>query len=147
MLLPLQGANPNIHRPRALPWAGCLLAFQAVTSQKLYRTSIKIYTKKTAYSLEVLPQLYAVFISNYERELPSRTSVRQPFLISHLIPICGLESAHARQRSSKLDAALAYSQISHLILLRSLDLLLARHCTNKFALCPCFVRRFSFQKG
>ena len=27
MLLPLQGANPNIHRPRALPWAGCLLAF------------------------------------------------------------------------------------------------------------------------
>ena len=40
MLLPLQGANPNIHRPRALPWAGCLLAFQAVTSQKLYRTPI-----------------------------------------------------------------------------------------------------------
>ena len=42
MLLPLQGANPNIHRPRALPWAGCLLAFQAVTSQKLYRTPIVI---------------------------------------------------------------------------------------------------------
>ena len=41
MLLPFQGANPNIHRPRALPWAGCLLAFQAVTSQKLYRTPIK----------------------------------------------------------------------------------------------------------
>ena len=40
MLLPFQGANPNIHRPRALPWAGCLLAFQAVTSQKLYRTPI-----------------------------------------------------------------------------------------------------------
>ena len=40
MLLPLQGANPNIHRPRALPWARCLLAFQAVTSQKLYRTPI-----------------------------------------------------------------------------------------------------------
>ena len=27
MLLPFQGANPNVHRPRALPWAGCLLAF------------------------------------------------------------------------------------------------------------------------
>ena len=27
MLLPFQGANPNIHSPRALPWAGCLLAF------------------------------------------------------------------------------------------------------------------------
>ena len=40
MLLPFQGATPNIHRPRALPWAGCLLAFQAVTSQKLYRTPI-----------------------------------------------------------------------------------------------------------
>ena len=40
MLLPLQGAIPNIHRPRALPWAGCLLAFQTVTSQKLYRTPI-----------------------------------------------------------------------------------------------------------
>ena len=40
MLLPFQGANPNLHRPRALPWAGCLLAFQAVTSQKLYRTPI-----------------------------------------------------------------------------------------------------------
>ena len=40
MLLPFQGANPNIHSPRALPWAGCLLAFQAVTSQKLYRTAI-----------------------------------------------------------------------------------------------------------
>ena len=40
MLLPFQGANPNIHSPRALPWAGCLLAFQAVTSQKLYRTPI-----------------------------------------------------------------------------------------------------------
>ena len=44
MLLPLQGANPNIHRPRALPWAGCLLAFQAVTSQKLYRTPIIFYS-------------------------------------------------------------------------------------------------------
>ena len=32
--------------------------------------------------------------------------------LSLLIPPCGLESAHARQRSSKLDAALAYSQIS-----------------------------------
>ena len=40
MLLPLQGAIPNIHRPRALPWAGCLLSFQTVTSQKLYRTPI-----------------------------------------------------------------------------------------------------------
>ena len=40
MLLPFQGATPNIHSPRALPWAGCLLAFQAVTSQKLYRTPI-----------------------------------------------------------------------------------------------------------
>ena len=39
--------------------------------------------------------------------------MRQSFLVSHLIPLCGLESAHARQRSSKLDAALAYSQISH----------------------------------
>ncbi len=45
MLLPLQSANPNIHRPRALPWAGCLLAFQAVTSQKLYRTPIYIFAK------------------------------------------------------------------------------------------------------
>ena len=34
--------------------------------------------------------------------------------------------------------------LSPLILLRSLDLLLARHSTNKFALCSCFVRRFSF---
>ena len=40
MLFPFQGVNPNIHSPRALPWAGCLLAFQAVTSQKLYRTPI-----------------------------------------------------------------------------------------------------------
>ena len=32
MLLPLQGANPNIHRPRALPWAGCLLAFASLWS-------------------------------------------------------------------------------------------------------------------
>ena len=32
--------------------------------------------------------------------------------LSPLIPLRGLESAHARQRSSKLDAALAYSQIS-----------------------------------
>ena len=43
MLLPLQGANPNVHIPRALPWARCLLAFQAVTSQKLYRTPITHY--------------------------------------------------------------------------------------------------------
>ena len=43
MLLPFQGASPNIHRPRALPWAGCLLAFQAVTSQKLYRTPIILF--------------------------------------------------------------------------------------------------------
>ena len=43
MLLPFQGVNPNIHSPRALPWAGCLLAFQAVTSQKLYRTAIIFY--------------------------------------------------------------------------------------------------------
>ena len=35
------------------------------------------------------------------------------FLLSPLIPLCGLESAYARQRSSKLGAALAYSQISH----------------------------------
>ena len=48
MLLPLQGANPNIHRPRALPWAGCLLAFQAVTSQKLYRTPITRNTQNHA---------------------------------------------------------------------------------------------------
>ena len=47
MLLPLQGANPNIHRPRALPWAGCLLAFQAVTSQKLYRTPIILISLAT----------------------------------------------------------------------------------------------------
>ena len=33
MLLPFQGANPNIHRPRAMPWAGCLVAIQAATSQ------------------------------------------------------------------------------------------------------------------
>ncbi len=39
-LLPFQGANPNVHRPRALPWAGCLLAFQAVTSRIVYRTPI-----------------------------------------------------------------------------------------------------------
>ena len=51
MLLPLQGANPNIHRPRALPWAGCLLAFQAVTSQKLYRTPIISYIGSIAISL------------------------------------------------------------------------------------------------
>ena len=49
MLLPLQGANPNIHRPRALPWASCLLAFQAVTSQKLYRTPI--YSNKPFFDL------------------------------------------------------------------------------------------------
>ena len=40
MLLPFQGANPNVHRPRALPWAGCLLAFQAVTPRIVYRTPI-----------------------------------------------------------------------------------------------------------
>ena len=52
MLLPLQGANPNIHSPRALPWAGCLLAFQAVTSQKLYRTPIKNFccNKRTVFT-------------------------------------------------------------------------------------------------
>ena len=44
MLLPFQGANPNVHRPRALPWAGCLLAFQAVTPRIVYRTLIN--TKK-----------------------------------------------------------------------------------------------------
>ena len=43
MLLPFQGVNPNIHSPRALPWAGCLLAFQAVSSQKLYQTAIFFY--------------------------------------------------------------------------------------------------------
>ena len=32
----------------------------------------------------------------------------------------------------------------HLIPLCGLDLLLARHSANKFALCSCFVRRFSF---
>ena len=43
MLLPFQGANPNVHRPRALPWAGCLLAFQAVTPRLVYRTPIIFY--------------------------------------------------------------------------------------------------------
>ena len=37
---------------------------------------------------------------------------RKVFLLSHLIPLCGLESALARQRSSKLDVALAHSQIT-----------------------------------
>lgn len=41
MLLPLQGASPNVHPPRALPWAGCLMAFQAVTSHKVHKTPIK----------------------------------------------------------------------------------------------------------
>jgi hypothetical protein len=41
-----------------------------------------------------------------------RVIPRMAFLLSHLIPLCGLESAYARQRSSKLGAALAYSQIS-----------------------------------
>ena len=50
MLLPFQGANPNFHRPRALPWAGCLLAFQAVTSRKVYRTPIKIKRQILPYS-------------------------------------------------------------------------------------------------
>ena len=35
------------------------------------------------------------------------------FLISPLIPLCGLEPAHARHSLSKLNSALAYSQISH----------------------------------
>ena len=43
---------------------------------------------------------------------------RMLFLFSPLIPLCGLESAHARQRSSKLDVALAYSQISHFSFLK-----------------------------
>ena len=46
MLLPFQGANPNVHRPRALPWAECLLAFQAVTPRLVYRTPI-IYDVST----------------------------------------------------------------------------------------------------
>ena len=57
MLLPLQGANPNIHRPRALPWAGCLLAFQAVTSQKLYRTAIIADCKNVTMLFSILPKL------------------------------------------------------------------------------------------
>ena len=48
MLLPLQGANPNIHRPRALPWAVCLLAFQAVTPLLVYRTPIICFSRKDA---------------------------------------------------------------------------------------------------
>ena len=40
MLLPFQGANPNVHSPRALPWAGCLLAFLAVTPRIVHRTPI-----------------------------------------------------------------------------------------------------------
>ena len=30
MLLPLQGVSCELHSPRALPWAGSLLAFQVV---------------------------------------------------------------------------------------------------------------------
>ena len=56
MLLPLQGANPNIHSPRALPWAGCLLAFQAVTSQTLYRTPISLSrSSQKSYLTDSLP--------------------------------------------------------------------------------------------
>ena len=63
MLLPFQGANPNIYIPRALPWAGCLLAFQAVTSQKVYRTPIVINTHKKAseYHIRSLFFMIAIF--------------------------------------------------------------------------------------
>ena len=63
MLLPFQGASPNIHRPRALPWAGCLLAFQAVTSQKLYRTPIaknKFLSGSPKYDVVVFVSVIAI---------------------------------------------------------------------------------------
>ena len=44
----------------------------------------------------------------------------------------------------RAECKTARMALSPLILLRSLDHLLARHSTNKFALCSCFVRRFSF---
>ena len=66
MLLPFQGANPNFHRPRALPWAGCLLAFQAVTSRKVYRTPIifnKVWLTDVIVKYEFLYfRFYAVYI-------------------------------------------------------------------------------------
>ena len=60
---------------------------------------------------------------------------RMVFLISPLIPLCGLESAHARQRSSKLDAALAYSQISHFSFLKEGVILAERlHALLKYGI-------------
>ena len=81
MLLPLQGANPNIHRPRALPWAGCLLAFQAVTSQKLYRTPIikKLFRLLPLYLLRMWR-----FSSNWKmRKNWSRVVRRRNFALSN----------------------------------------------------------------
>ena len=66
--------------------------------------------------------------------------------LSLLIPPCGLESAPARQRSSKLDAALAYSQISPLIPLRGLESAHARQRSSKLdaALAHSQISPFSF---
>ena len=63
MLLPFLGANPNFHRPRALPWAGCLLAFQAVTSRKVYRTPITYNIKAEQAHVGVpAPLLYLRYV-------------------------------------------------------------------------------------
>ena len=77
MLLPLQGANPNIHRPRALPWARCLLAFQAVTSQKLYRTPIIfIFTRKAQkYTETLLRMLFCESLRRLRETIPLRTAL------------------------------------------------------------------------
>ena len=91
MLLPLQGANPNIHIPRALPWAGCLLAFQAVTSQKLYRTPIEFLPSgwyscnSYAISKGNTPQGFALFVqfvfSKIKRQILSDSNNSHYFFV------------------------------------------------------------------
>ena len=57
MLLPLQGAIRTAWNPRALPWAGCWLAFQAVASQKVYGTTLLFYSTDRCKSLTPITQI------------------------------------------------------------------------------------------
>ncbi len=60
-MIPLKG-------DKATPWTGCLLAFQAVISQKLYRTPIIQNKRKSFFFLTNFHLLYNIYASTYYAE-------------------------------------------------------------------------------
>ena len=98
MLLPFQGANPNIHNPRALPWAGCLLAFASRWSATF--GSGRYFSKTLLDSNNIL---YNVLedVTTHSRILSTWTRTSKISRVKNLVPRSGILSTTAGNKNTR----------------------------------------------